>query len=69
MKTLQLDVSLCLACGGCAGICPEMCLDLSGDLVLHVDQKKCTHCGRCVMVCPVNALKINHEEHEGKNHV
>jgi ferredoxin len=57
-QILALDESLCLSCGGCVGICPELSLDLDSDLVLHIDQETCNPCQRCVKVCPVSALSL-----------
>ena len=63
-NVLSLDASRCLSCGGCAGLCPELALELTTDLVLQIDQEKCTGCGLCVKICPINALRIYHEAHE-----
>jgi ferredoxin len=63
-KSLHLDPSRCLACAGCVGVCPEMSLDLSGDLVLTINHETCTLCLRCVMACPVSALSPSPSPYE-----
>lgn len=48
---------MCIACGVCAGICPEHCIKMSIDQnVVHaeINDSLCVNCGKCVKFCPSN---------------
>lgn len=46
----------CIACGACAGECPQKCIS-EGDGKMEIDPAKCIECGTCADVCPVGAPK------------
>lgn len=46
----------CIGCGKCAGVCPQKCIDLSGNVAV-IEQNRCLHCGRCVEVCPEKVIR------------
>lgn len=45
----------CMACGTCAGECPNEAIT-EGD-IYHIDPDKCVDCGTCASVCPAEAIK------------
>lgn len=45
----------CIGCGMCASVCPQNCIDLSGNVAV-IEQNRCLHCGRCVEVCPEKVI-------------
>lgn len=47
--------NLCIVCGKCFSICPEMALSADGNKH-RIDYSKCTVCGKCVDVCNYKAL-------------
>ena len=46
---------VCIACGSCVEVCPQKCIDSSGNPYV-IEQEHCLHCGNCMSVCPVNAV-------------
>lgn len=58
---LELDSSLCTACGICVQHCSDEALRWSeheGEYELLFWQKYCTGCGECVSVCPEKCLRL-----------
>ena len=45
----------CVACGGCAGVCPVEAIS-EGDGKYVIDADVCAECGTCVDQCPVEAI-------------
>ena len=52
---IQIDASLCTACGACAEACPRQAISI-GDGVAQVADEVCDNCGRCEPVCPSDAI-------------
>ncbi len=66
------DGSKCILCGGCADVCPELCLKLvpvsqlegnnpfaDGELTaIIMDTTKCIRCALCAIRCPVGAITM-----------
>jgi formate dehydrogenase (NADP+) beta subunit len=68
---IELDVDLCILCGGCVDICPEDCIrivpaeDLQGVAAgpgpasaLVIQEDFCIRCALCVDRCPSDALSM-----------
>ncbi len=65
MYNVQIDKTLCIACGICGQICPRHI----PEIVKQKDEKYtqisperihlCMECGHCVAVCPNNAISLN----------
>lgn len=56
---IEFDARKCIACGGCANVCPPRCIVIedSGEvarLTFHLD--RCIQCARCYEVCPEEAI-------------
>jgi ferredoxin len=49
---------LCMACGGCVGVCPFVALELENGNKLALEGASCTGCGLCERFCPVGAIKV-----------
>lgn len=45
----------CKACGKCRLVCPQNCIELSGNN-MRINQEHCLHCGRCYEICPQRAV-------------
>lgn len=45
----------CIACGICAQVCPQQCIDAGEQYAIR--QQNCLHCGLCVENCPSNAIE------------
>ena len=45
----------CYLCGGCAGVCPTLAIEVSSS-GWKFYQEKCISCRICVNACPVGAL-------------
>ena len=45
----------CIACGKCAGVCPQRCIRAGEPFV--IEQTHCLHCGNCFENCPAQAIK------------
>ena len=45
----------CIACGRCALVCPESCIDIG--VPYEINQSKCVLCGTCFNVCPKGAVE------------
>ena len=45
----------CVACGTCAGECPEEAIS-AGDGKYVIDADTCVECGTCAGVCPTEAI-------------
>ncbi len=50
---VQVDETLCIGCGKCAGVCNRMFMDEVSNIAIN-----CDVCGACVDACPESALKI-----------
>jgi formate dehydrogenase (NADP+) beta subunit len=58
--------SQCIACGGCADICPEGAVGLftvarkdgRRSVALTLDDSRCSRCGLCVRRCPMGAISL-----------
>ena len=48
--------SRCTGCGTCVPVCPQKCIDISGETAV-IDRHHCLHCGRCAEVCPRQAIE------------
>jgi pyruvate formate lyase activating enzyme len=46
----------CLACGECAGACPQSAVDSS--LAARIHRDRCRVCGECARACPSGALRL-----------
>ena len=57
-RNITNDVSKCVNCGACVGLCPTTALSLAKDHTLHVESDKCIRCGACVAACPLRSLTI-----------
>ncbi|EKE37523.1 hypothetical protein ENUP19_0259G0049 [Entamoeba nuttalli] len=56
-KITIVNIDDCIACGACAGTCPQSVLEVND----HVEIKNpddCIGCGACVDVCPQGVLKV-----------
>jgi len=51
---LLFDPGKCVACGGCAEVCPHRAVRLEADRVQY-DRERCVACGQCVDVCYAEA--------------
>lgn len=63
----------CIACGGCADICPEDCIRLvpiprSGKtaVALTMDDATCSRCGLCAWRCPAGVISMTASYQEGE---
>lgn len=45
----------CRACGKCAEVCPQNCVDIGEKAVIR--QNNCLRCGNCAEVCPYGAVE------------
>ena len=50
----KIDENTCIACGTCAGECPQGAIK-EGD-VYSIDPDVCIDCGTCAGVCPCEAI-------------
>jgi hydrogenase-4 component H len=57
----SVDISRCIACGGCASVCPSGLVELVDEpdrtTVIRLFER-CIYCGRCADVCPENAITM-----------
>jgi pyruvate formate lyase activating enzyme len=51
------DAERCVACGGCAEVCPRLAIRREGDRVRY-ERETCVACGRCVDVCYAEARTL-----------
>jgi len=51
---LLFDPEKCVACGGCAEVCPHRAVRLEANRV-QFERERCAACGRCVEVCYAEA--------------
>jgi energy-converting hydrogenase A subunit Q len=54
---VEVDDTICQACGVCANNCPVDALTLENDKI-SVNQEICIACGECQSLCPVNSIKV-----------
>lgn len=45
----------CTACGSCLKVCPQNCIEISGNRA-KINKTSCLHCGGCLNICPNNAI-------------
>lgn len=53
---LEVDESVCSACGVCIEACSFAALSM--DMTARVDEVRCVGCGVCVLTCPSDALGL-----------
>lgn len=51
------DAERCVACGGCAEVCPHRAIRRGGDRIQY-ERETCVACGRCVDVCYAEARTL-----------
>ncbi len=62
--TPVFDGSRCVLCGGCADVCPTLCLklvpyeDSEECSAIIKDEERCIRCALCAMRCPVDAITM-----------
>jgi energy-converting hydrogenase A subunit Q len=54
---VEVNDSICQACGVCVNNCPVDALTLENDKI-SVNQETCIACGECQSLCPVNSIKV-----------
>lgn len=54
-KGYEIDELLCVACGTCAGVCPQSAV-AAGE-TYRILPNHCLHCGNCFDICPVGAVE------------
>lgn len=57
--TLDLDPSLCNACGMCIKVCPRAVFELSDKKAHIVNRDNCLECGACALNCSTKAIHVN----------
>ncbi len=55
---MKINKKLCMRCGGCVGVCPNLALDLLNGVELIYNEEKCVKCRICETFCPVGAIKF-----------
>lgn len=56
---IELDESLCIACGACTAVCQPRALKVQApDWELELDKDRCILCGFCVDACPLQLIKV-----------
>lgn len=48
----------CVACGCCAGVCPNNAISIAFGIVARVDREVCIGCGKCARECPAAIISI-----------
>lgn len=60
--TPAFDGARCVLCGGCADVCPTLCLKLvpydDENSAILKDEDRCIRCALCAMRCPVDAITM-----------
>jgi ferredoxin len=60
--TPVFDGNRCVLCGGCADVCPTLCLKLTPydgeNSAIVKDEDRCIRCALCAMRCPVDAITM-----------
>ncbi|AFK21853.1 DUF362 domain-containing protein [Pyrococcus sp. ST04] len=51
---VMVNEDKCYLCGGCAGVCPTLAIEVSSSW--HFIEDKCISCMICIKACPVGAL-------------
>lgn len=51
----KIEADKCVACGACAGECPNEAIKETGD-VFEISCDDCVDCGACVDACPNEAI-------------
>lgn len=59
MATPEVDVDLCIGCGSCVEICPEV-FEMPEDKAIVVGPDKCgtCNCQEAIDTCPTQAIKM-----------
>ncbi|MDP2835369.1 MAG: 4Fe-4S binding protein [Methanobacteriaceae archaeon] len=55
---VEVNDSICQACGVCVNNCPVDALTLENDKI-GANQEICIACGECQSLCPVNSIKVS----------
>ncbi len=55
MKQVFKITDECIACGTCAGECPQDAIS-EGDPIYVIDPALCIGCGSCAEACPMGAI-------------
>jgi ferredoxin len=51
----QIDTTVCVGCGACAGSCPVSAIEPKDDKYA-INPDVCVSCGACESTCPVSAI-------------
>ncbi|MDR2067022.1 MAG: 4Fe-4S binding protein [Endomicrobium sp.] len=51
----QINASVCVGCGACAGNCPVSAIE-PRDNKYVINSDVCVSCGACESTCPINAI-------------
>ena len=57
--TLELDQSLCNACGMCVKVCPRAVFQIFEKKAHIINRDNCMECGACALNCSTSALTVN----------
>lgn len=59
MATPEIDFDLCIGCGSCVEVCPEV-FQLQDDKAIVVGSDKCgsCNCQEAADICPTQAIKL-----------
>ncbi|MBN2356630.1 4Fe-4S binding protein [candidate division KSB1 bacterium] len=58
---IDVDETKCIACGGCANVCPSRLIRIYDDgekTRMQFVLDRCTYCARCADVCPEGAIQV-----------
>lgn len=59
IKDIELEESICIACGACTAVCLPGALKVEApDWELKLDKDRCILCGFCVDACPLQLITV-----------
>ena len=57
-RKATVNLSICVACGACAKVCPKEAISVWKGCYARVAEETCVGCGLCAKTCPAGCIAL-----------